>query len=83
MKKHAEPWPKLGNDCSREVGVCLEPMEELLPFLGSVGRYMQRKVGPCIYPVATTCKKSERALASENRGQGSVPGPLLTFFFFF
>ena len=82
MKKHAEPWTKLGNDCSRAVGVCLEPMEELLPFLGSVGRYMQRKVGPCIYPVATTCKKSERALASENRGQGSVSGPLLAFFFF-
>lgn len=69
----------MGNDCFRAVGVCLEPMKELLPFLGSVGRCMQRKVGPYIYPVATACKKSESALASGNRGQGSVPGPLLTF----
>ena len=36
-------------------------------------------LGPFIYPVAATCKKSERALASGNGGQGSVPGPLLTF----
>lgn len=78
-KKHAEPWPKLGNDCFRAVGVCLEPMKEMLPFLGNVRSYVQRKVGPFIYPVAATCKKSKRALASGNGGQGFCTWPSSDF----